>query len=59
MRNVVLSSLAGMSLLSCLIAPVLFFLGKISETDYKGIFLLASIAWFVFATLRIFVKKSD
>jgi hypothetical protein len=43
--------LALLSLALCLVSPVLFFLGKISERTYRLAFLLTSIAWFVFAIL--------
>jgi hypothetical protein len=39
------------SLALCLVSPVLFFAGKISERTYRPAFLLTSIAWFVFAIL--------
>jgi hypothetical protein len=42
--------LALVSLGICLAAPVVFFLGRISEGTYKMAFLLSSIAWFVLAT---------
>lgn len=57
MRNAILSTLAGIGLLCCIAAPILYFMGKISEADYKSVFLIASIAWFLFATLRFFGKK--
>jgi uncharacterized SAM-binding protein YcdF (DUF218 family) len=44
--------LALLSLAICLAAPVLFFLGRLSEERYKLAFLLASIAWFILATGR-------
>jgi hypothetical protein len=59
MRKMVLSFLAGISILCCLASPFFFFWGKISERDYKGIFLLASFFWFFFAALRTFIRKSD
>jgi hypothetical protein len=39
------------SLAACLISAVLHFLGRISTQDFRVIFLLASVGWFVFATL--------
>jgi hypothetical protein len=57
MRKVVLSSLAGISLLCCLASPLLYFWGKIGEKDYKGIFLVASVSWFLFAALLALIKK--
>lgn len=59
MRKIVLSSLAGISLLCCLASPFLFFWGEVSEKDYKWIFLLASFFWFFFASLRALIQKSD
>jgi hypothetical protein len=51
------SGLAVLSLVACLAAPVLFFLGRISEKSYKAAFLIASIGWFVFAIARGMVGK--
>jgi uncharacterized membrane protein (GlpM family) len=59
MRKTILSSLAGISLLCCLASPLFYFLGKLSEKNYRWIFLLASISWFLFATLRISLRKRD
>ena len=39
------------SLALCLVSPVLFFTGKISERTYRLAFLLTSFSWFVFAIL--------
>lgn len=59
MKKIIVPSLAGISLFFCLASPFLFFLGKISEKDYKHIFLLASLLWFLFATLwASFGKKT-
>jgi hypothetical protein len=44
--------LALLSLGACLAAPVLFFLGRITEGSFKTAFLVASVAWFVFAVAR-------
>lgn len=44
--------LALVSLGLCLAAPVVYFLGRISEETYRKAFLLASIAWFILATVR-------
>jgi hypothetical protein len=51
MRKRIVGSLAGISLFICLASPFLYFLGKISEKDYKWIFLFASLFWFIFATV--------
>lgn len=53
----VLGGLAVLSLAGCLAAPVLYFLGRISESGYKTGFLAASVAWFVFAIARGAVRK--
>ncbi len=45
--------LAVLSLLVCLTAGLLFFWGQTSDAGYKGILAIASLAWFVFATLSI------
>jgi hypothetical protein len=50
----------GLSLVSlglCLAAPIVFFLGRISEETYKKAFLLLSIAWFILATARAMADK--
>lgn len=44
--------LALLSLVGCLAAPMLYFLGRLSEERYKAGFLAASVAWFVFAIAR-------
>jgi hypothetical protein len=59
MRKMVLSSLAMISLFCCLASPFLYFWDKVSEKDFKGIFLLASVFWFLFASLRVLIKQSD
>lgn len=55
-----LKSLAGglalLSLAACLAAPVLYFLGRITEAGYKTAFLVASIGYFIFAIARGFVR---
>jgi hypothetical protein len=45
--------LAVISLVVCLASAFWFFAGRISEGGYKTLFALASLAWFVFATLAI------
>jgi hypothetical protein len=49
--------LALVSLGLCLAAPVVFFLGRISEETYKKAFLFSSIAWFILATARAMADK--
>jgi hypothetical protein len=53
----VAGGLALLSLGVCLAAPVLYFLGRITEASYKTAFLAGSIGWFVFAIARGFVRK--
>lgn len=40
-----------LSLAVCLIVPVLWFLGRTTEDTYKMLFLLATVVYFIFATL--------
>lgn len=50
--NTFIPALASLlSLVLCLISPVLFFLGCIEETLYKAVFLIASASWFILATI--------
>ena len=51
MKTWILAWPSLLSLVLCLVSPVLFFAGKISERTYRLAFLLTSIAWFVFAIL--------
>jgi len=51
MKTRILAWPALLNLALCLVSPVLFFTGKISERTYRLAFLLTSIAWFVFAIL--------
>jgi hypothetical protein len=57
MKKIIFLSLSLMSLLVCLISPFLYFFGRIEERNYKWIFLLASVGWFVFATLWSSIRK--
>jgi hypothetical protein len=57
MRNILFALISLISLALCLISPVLYFIGKFSERNYKLVFLVASIAWFIFATLGTREKK--
>jgi hypothetical protein len=43
--------LAAASLTWCIVAPFLYFLGRITMDAYKTQLFLASIAWFVLATV--------
>lgn len=51
MKKIWLPVISLLSLAGCLAAPVLHFLGRLSTKNHKLIFLAASVAWFVFATL--------
>ena len=44
---------AVLSLVACLAAPVLRFLDLLSERSFRLAFLLASLAWFIAATIRV------
>jgi hypothetical protein len=46
-----------LSLSAGLAAPVLYFLGSISEARFKLVLLIASAGWLVFATLWSGAKK--
>jgi hypothetical protein len=51
MSNIIYALVSLLSLTVCLLAAVLYFLGKFTEHNYKLVFLIASLAWFIFATL--------
>ncbi|HET8550831.1 MAG TPA: hypothetical protein VFL57_22640 [Bryobacteraceae bacterium] len=42
---------SALALLACLVIPSLFFAGRIDELSYKSWLAIASVAWFVFATM--------
>ena len=44
---------AVLSLVACLAAPILRFLNLLSDRDFQLAFLLASLAWFIAATIRV------
>jgi len=48
--KIVLVVASILSLLLCLAAPLLFFLGVLPEASYKLALLLASLGWFLLAT---------
>ena len=39
------------SLAACLVAPVMYFAGRVEMDSYKTVFLIASVAWFVAAAV--------
>ena len=45
------SVVALVSLAACLVAPVMYFAGRVEIDSYKAVFLIASIAWFVAAAV--------
>jgi len=57
MRNILFALISLISLAFCVISPVLYFLGKFTEKNYKLDFLIASVAWFIFATLWASKRK--
>lgn len=57
MRKSWLAFLAFIALAGCLASPALYFLGKLSARSYKLSLLLASLAWFVLATLWAGTRK--
>jgi len=44
-------------LAACLVVPSLYFLGEITDAEFKTVFLWVSIGWFVCATLGGFRAK--
>lgn len=42
--------MAILSLLGCLAAPLLYFLGRMEMSTYKTLLAVATVSWFVFAT---------
>jgi hypothetical protein len=59
MKTRIMAWPALLSLALCLVSPVLFFAGKISERTYRLAFLLTSIAWFVFAILWMAAARTN
>lgn len=59
MKTRIMAWPALLSLALCLVSPVLFFAGKISERTYRLAFLLTSIAWFVFAILWLSAARRN
>ena len=49
--------MAVLSLVACLAAPVLRFLDLLSESGFRLAFLLASLAWFIAATVWVTWKR--
>ena len=46
------------ALIACLAIPSLFFAGRLDELSYKNSLAVASVAWFVFATLYATRRRS-
>ncbi|MGD2294776.1 MAG: hypothetical protein PVF22_02955 [Candidatus Aminicenantes bacterium] len=59
MRKTVSGVLSVLSLLTCLAVSVLSLLGKISGQGFRTVFLLASLGWFVFASLWNLSRRTD
>jgi hypothetical protein len=55
--RILLALISLASLAACLVSAILHFLGRFSAPDFRLVFLLASICWFVFATLWAKVRK--
>lgn len=51
MARLLFSFLALGSLAVCLLSALGYFLGKLQASEYKLIFFIASLTWFIFATL--------
>jgi hypothetical protein len=47
-----------LALAACLVIPPLFFAGHIDELTYKNRLAVASLAWFVFATMYAARRRS-
>jgi hypothetical protein len=59
MRRFLFAVLSFLSLALSLAFPMIYFLGKMPESRYKLCFLLASVGWFVFASLWASARKSQ
>lgn len=57
MRNLFFAALAIISLIFCLVSPLLHFFGRFTMGTYKWAFLLSSLGWFVFASLWASKRK--
>jgi uncharacterized membrane protein (GlpM family) len=57
MKKTLFGLLACLSLLACLLSAWLSFVGRITDAAYKKDFLLASLCWFVFATVWASSRK--
>jgi hypothetical protein len=49
MARVILGILALATLAACLVLPILYFQGSLDNPTFKQYFMVASVAWFVFA----------
>jgi hypothetical protein len=57
--KIFLATASILSLIICLAAPVLFFLGLLPEASFKLALLLASLGWFFLATTWASYKKKS
>ena len=48
---------ALVSIVLCVLAPVLFFLGSIPEATYHALFAVGSVVWFVSAVIWVSGRK--
>lgn len=51
MRKAISGAVAALSLLTCLAAPIGYFVGALDEPTYRHLFAAASLVWFVAATI--------
>jgi hypothetical protein len=58
-NRIIAAFIAVMCLICCLASPFLYFWGKVSENNFKWIFLWASALYFIFAVLWASARKKD
>jgi hypothetical protein len=57
MGRMALAVLPTIFLAACLVFPVLHFSGTMRSEEFKTLFFLASLGWFVCASLWLWTKK--
>jgi len=57
MGRMALAVLSAIFLAACLVFPVLHFLGTLKAQDFKPLFFLLSLGWFICASLWQWTKK--
>jgi hypothetical protein len=58
MKRTLAGILAAISLVLCLVFPVLMFQGRIAEDASRFGFFAASVAWFIFASVRVSLGRN-